>query len=116
MVKAGKFGVKIVLCYARNSPFDVPPYAFGQVAAPLLFHPFCTVFLKPREAGANSLSLLRPLFRFCLAQIVIEMFFSSHTNCDKPALMSAHALCQIPELALCILYIYLDTEAYLVCV
>ncbi len=50
------FSIKIALCYERNSPLDVPPYAFGQGGCAPLFRPFCTIFLKPREAVANSLS------------------------------------------------------------
>ena len=41
------FSIKIALCYERNSPLDVPPYAFGQGGCAPSFRPFCTIFLKP---------------------------------------------------------------------
>ena len=50
------FSIKIALCYERNSPLDVSTYAFGQGGCAPSFRPFCTIFLKPREAAANSLS------------------------------------------------------------
>ena len=64
------FSIKITLCYERNSPLDVPTYAFGQGGCAPSFRPFCTILLKPHEAAANSLSFatasLLSIIRFCI--------------------------------------------------
>ena len=59
------FSIKIALCYERNSPLDVPPYAFGQGGCAPSFRPFCTIFLKPLKAVAKLVEFLQqPLFLF----------------------------------------------------
>lgn len=82
--------VEVVLCYGKNSPFDVPTYAFGQGDCALSFCQFRTVFLKPREAAANSTSLRQPLLLCFVAKIAVmlsevrEDIYTYVTNLNKP--------------------------------